>query len=96
MIGEMTREVVEANTTSAAGKPAKQKSTAGSRNTGTRKASQAQSPASAYRASRTNAPGGAENPHQMGKTEGNQGANAQYTISQQKSNVSAQYRDAIA
>lgn len=96
MIGEMTREVVEANTTSTAGKPAKQKSTAGSRNTGTRKASQAQSPASAYRASRASAAGDVENPHQMGKPETNQGANAQYTISQQKSNVSAQYREAIA
>ena len=92
MIGEMTREVVEANTPS----PAKQKTTAGSRNTGTRKASQAQSPAAVYRASRTNAPGGAENPHQMGMQEAGQGANAQYTVSQQKSNVSAQYREAIA
>ena len=92
MIGEMTREVVEANTPS----PAKQKTTAGSRNTGTRKTSQAQSPAAVYRASRTNAPGGAENPHQMGMQEAGQGANAQYTVSQQKSNVSAQYRETIA
>ena len=92
MIGEMTREVVEANTPS----PAKQKTTAASRNTGTRKSSQSQSTASAYRAARANAPGGAENPHQMGMQEAGQGANAQYAISQQKSNVSAQYREAIA
>ncbi len=96
MIGEMTREVAEANTTSPAGKPAKQKSTAGSRNAETRRTSQAHSPASAYRASRANAPGGADNPHQMEMQGASQGTNAQYTISQQKSNVSAQYREAIA
>lgn len=95
MIGEMTREVAEANAASGVGKPAKQKSTAENRSSGTGKTSQAQKPPQAPSASRANALGGSENPHQMGRPEANRGNNAQYTISQQKSNVSAQYRETV-
>jgi len=96
MIGEMTREVVEANAASGAGKPAKQKSTAENKSSGTRRTAQTQRPPQAPRASRAKATGEPGNPHQMGRTEANQGSNVPYTISQQKSNVSAQYRETVA
>ena len=90
MIHEMMGDTVKGTTPSNTGKTTNKKSAAASGDAGRRNITQAQA------AEAVQAVEGDKKPNQTGKPAVNQGNRRPYTVSQRKSDVSAQYRESVA